>query len=267
VTRRILAVVVLVGFAGAGLWWWRSPGQKVTPPSGVQAIESVGASAAAAPSVAADVAQTGALAARLELGIEAYSAGPDDEMVVVVRLFDADARQAEAIRTATGGRWKGGAGTLSTAPVALPAGWAEQVQLLRGADSQLVDIRGRLIGPGDAVRLVVAALPPGTMLTANLTAAEPNVRSSVIEVDQAPSTRLDAAVARARIAEVLERWDALAAIASELVGLNDRSPWGHYYQGVVAGARGDDAGERAAFQRALNRIEPGAEMPRGLRPE
>ena len=264
--RRSLAVVVAVVFAAAGLWWWQAGSQGPTSQSStpVEAPTTVVSGSQPASTVAAPVVPASP-AARLELGIELYAAGPDDAVVAVVRMFDADARQAEAIRAATGGRWKGSASAVAPGPVSLPQGWGDRVQLTRSGGGA-VAIRERVSGPDEAVRLVVAALPPGTLLAASLTVSGLEIRSNDIGIAPPPTTRLEVAVARGRIAELLERWDALATVADELLAINERSPWGHYYQGLVARARGDAAGERAAFQRALNRIEPGEEFPRGLIP-
>jgi hypothetical protein len=223
------------------------------------ATDRVSAQAAAPPPSQSSEAEA---FARLALHIEAYSASEADNVIIVARLFDKETEQANAIREATGGQWKGShrGGGPTTAP---PAAWADRVQLSHSIAEFVPIFERRMLDDQRAI-LVVRPILAGLHVRAAIVEGGMTIESNEAIIEPPTAPGLDTLVARGRLFEMRERWSDLAGVADELVALDDKSAWGHYYRGVVERARRNPEAARAAFQRALDRVTPGQEPPIGL---
>lgn len=246
--RRLVALVLLVVVAG-GAWWWMQSRTTQQAPS--------------APMAEPAPPPPSPLAMRIEL----VSAGPGDDMVIIVRAFDRHARQADAIQRASSGTPWRGRGLITPSGVATPpAGWHDQL-VVRRADGRVIDVSERRLTPdGHAVLVIAAAnLPePGTALMAVLPQPSGETVSNRQTPPSAPTDAVLLQAMRARIAQWRTRWDAVASIGDALIVSHPASPWGHYLRGLAWEAAGDAVNARAAFQRALDRVTPGEEPPIGL---
>ncbi len=244
--RRVMPLLMVMVAAGAGYWWWCTRVPATAP-----------AQSPAGP--------------RPQLGVmlELLPAGPDDDSVIVARVFDRGELQREALaaaEAATGRTWAGSTRALRVAPPAAvaPASWPTQITLTSvtpSGSSALAAEPATAREPNAA--LYVVRLPAGARVTAILPFDGRTVTSNVVTV---PSFA-DAAslhVARGRVAEALSRVDALEAAATALLALDGNSVWGDYMRGAALELSGDRAGARAAYERALSHVVPSAEPPMGL---
>ncbi|MGE3275432.1 MAG: hypothetical protein AB7O67_09990 [Vicinamibacterales bacterium] len=223
----------------------------------------------------------GRLAARLTI----RRGGDDGPHALVLRLYDALARQRATI--ARGGAGRAWAGTLddaagAPASIAGPSidawqaaltlevvnadGTASAVgggalTLVRVPDGPTLDLAG-----GESLTLLMElaprALPPaGTALRVRVTLPEVEALTAPVEVPEAPGEGLASAAASARAAETLGRWDLVRTQADALITAAPDDEAGYYYRGVALEALGDTAGARAAYLQALERVGEATEPP------
>jgi hypothetical protein len=247
---RAAAAVMVVLLVVAATWWWTRSDGVVPPPR-----DNDSADAGATP--------------RLALQLEVLSAGPDDDIVVVVRTFDAGRVQKnalEAAERASGREWNSRSRTrhLAAPPADPPDNWTGQVTVTSTIGGTTAPLTMRAVParePGSA--MFVTRAQAGARLTASLPYLGTTVTSNTV------TTRIltdvtDIAVAQGRAAEALGQADAVRAAGATLLARDANSVWGDYFRGAALELGGDTAGARAAYERALSHVVRGYEPPLGL---
>lgn len=243
--RSALLVIIAVAILGGALYWGLS--RRSTLPSRVAKTESQRQSEA-----------------WLALRVQAFTAGPEDDVLLEVTAYDRRARQAEIVREAAQRGYRGPAASAQVpAARVLPAGWPSRLRIESGQTvlaHEVVTTAGD--GASAVVRLTTRA--GAAQVVAVLSYDEGEARSNTASLAPTADAPVDRLVARGRQAELIADQDRLAVLGAELMALEPASPWGHYFAGAALEARGDREAARAAFSRALALTTSGFEAPIGL---
>lgn len=246
-TSIVLGVLVVLG--AAGVWWWA----RSAPP---------------APAATSATAQSQPAAA-LTLRLEVMSAGPDDDAVATVRVYDAGAARRDtllATEKAAGREWRGSTRTrILNAPAATPpSDWPTLVTMTVTNASGTANVPiAPATGATSGTATFVLKARAGDRLTASLPFGGQRVASNVVVIPALADGRART-IAQGRVAEILGRADAMRAAADALLAADANSPWGDYFRGAALEAAGDRAGARSAFERALTHSAKSSEPPMGL---
>lgn len=275
-TRTLVLAAVVLAIAGTALVLWLQRAPARTPGN-----QTASAPDAAAPSPA----MPPSLAARLTL----VAGATGDDAALVIRMYNARARQAAIIRDATaGGRpWTGTPISGADAPMTVRV---DQQEWIRRTLVEHVDDDGTAtpVGAGaltivdapdteeltfDAASTyeVVMALaagavpPPDTRLRATLDLGSERVTTNRATVPAAPPTgSIESLVRRAVAAQALGRYQTVADVGAALVQAAPDDARGYWYRGIALEAADDREGALAAYRAAAGRIERGQEPPAGL---
>lgn len=273
-TRTIVLSVVLV-LAGTAVVVWMMRGA-----GSLSLNQGRGGSETAAPAAL----RPPSLGARLTL----VPGARGDDAALIVRVYNARARQAAAIRDATaGGRpWTGspildGDGVVT---VRLAEGeWIERtaVEVLHegGVTTHIDSTALTIVKAPDTDDLtldasstheVVMALaavevpPPGTRLRLTLDIGDERISTNAVTVAAPTAGAAASLVQQARAALALGRYMAVADAAAALVEAAPDDARGYWYRGIALEATDDRDAALVAYRAAASRIEGGQEPPAGL---
>jgi len=272
---RTIAVSVVLALAGAAVAVWMMRGA-----GSLSLNQGGGGSETAAPSAL----RPPSLGARLTL----VTGAPGDDAALIMRVYNARARQAAVIREATaGGRpWTGSPILDGDLVVTVRLGrgeWIERtaVEVLHegGVPTRIDSTALTIVEAPDTddltldasstyevvMALAAADVPsPGTRLHLTLDIGDERVTTNGVTVVAPTAGAAAPLVQRARAALALGRYMAVADAATALVEAAPDDARGYWYRGIALEATDDRDAALVAYRAAASRIEGGQEPPAGL---